>query len=232
MKKLFAILLAVAMVMGLALTASADNSLDCTGWWTAHTEGVEVTEDGIEITFTNTTYADAASNWNGPLWVLYTGDEAKVNGAGYAEYWVERGDIYGWAGGALGAGNSADAAALATLGVTHEAVAPADWAAWLTSLKAGIECKLVAKRDGGNIVATLTVGEAVSTVTVPFPADKTAYISLTGELTTLSNITVKTPDPVNPDSSLPSTGDAISVVVALAAVSAFGAAIVLKKKEF
>ncbi len=226
MKKLIAIVMAVALVMSFALTASAAESLDCTGWWTAHTAGAEITEAGITITFKNTTYADAANNWNGPLWVLYTGDEAKVNGAGYAEYWVERGDVYGWAGAALGTGNSADAASLEALGVTHELTYPADWAVWLEGLKAGLDCTVNAKREGGNIVVKMVVGEATSVVTVPFPADKTAYISLSGELCTLTNIEVTAVD-----SSNAGTGDPITAVVALMAVSAFGTAVVLKKKE-
>lgn len=57
-----------------------------------------------------------------------------------------------------------------------------------------------------------------------------------GDRTTivLSNTaaTAPTPPVVNPDPSTPPTGDAISVIVALMAISAIGAAVVLKKKEF
>ncbi len=173
--------------------------LDGTGWWTAHTEGVKITEAGVEITFTNTTYATATGNWNGPLWILYHNSVASVGGDNYAEYWVERGDLYGWAGAALktyknftGDVDTGDNAAnLTSVGVTHEVTANVtDWAAWLTEMKAGADCKIVAKRDGANIVVTFVANDAATKVTVPFPADQDAYISLTAELAKLTNIKV------------------------------------------
>ncbi len=255
MKKLFAILLAVAMVMGLALTASAAETtlpdLDVAAWWGGHTAGLEIDEAGVEVTFKSTTYADATDNWFGPLWVLYSADEPKVNAANYAEYWVERGDLAGWPGAAVGTGNTWDGTDLSTYGITHERTTEGDWDNFLANLKAGADCKLSAKRDGGNIVVVFNVDTAVSTVTIPFPADKTAYISLFAEKATLTNIVVKTPDvdvedpgdntnpddntdtddTVIPDDTNPKDGDVISVVFAMMAVSAAGAAVLLKKKE-
>ena len=41
--------------VGINRKAEADiPDLDCTGWWTAHTNGIEVDENGISLTFKNT----------------------------------------------------------------------------------------------------------------------------------------------------------------------------------
>lgn len=188
MKKIMVILLAAALVFACAVSASAAGlaDLDCTGWWTAHSEGVEITETGVTITFTNTTYADAVNNWNGPLYVLYTGDEAKVNGAGYVEYWVQRTDNFGWAG----ALNTNDLIALQAAGISYSCVC-SDWAGFLSALKAGTACTVTAIRKGDTVTVNMSVAGAVSTLTIPVTAGKPAYISLTGELTKLTNIQVQ-----------------------------------------
>lgn len=214
MKKLLAILLAVAMIMGLALTASAKETalpdLDCPGWWSAHTEGIEVTAEGVTVTFTNTTYATAPdvddlgnpANWFGPLWVLYTGDEAKVGGAGYNEYWVHRGDNYGWCVASFYYGADlnrwSDAAALAEKGISFtDAFAEGfDWANYLPTLKAGTEVKITAKLEGTNALITTECAGVTNNATLPVDTSKPVYLSLTGQDTTLTNIKVTTPDPV------------------------------------
>lgn len=189
MKKLFALMLAAVMVFACigAVSAAEIADLDCSGWWTAHTEGVEVTEKGVTITFTNTTYASAENNWNGPLWVLFSSDDATVSTAtyaapNYAEYWVERADIFGWAGTA----GDADAT------TTGNCLTPA-WGSWenfLAALKAGTSCEVTAVRKANYVTVTMEIAGAISTVTTPVAADKPAYIALTGELTKLTNIKV------------------------------------------
>lgn len=180
MKKLSALILAVVMVFACigAVSAAEIADLDCPGWWAAHTDGVEVTDKGVTITFTNTTYESATENWNGPLWVLYGGDEAKVGCSNYAEYWVERGDAFGWAG---GAGNAAE---------TTTSTGAVAWDNFLSNLKAGAKATVTAIRNGDKVTVAMEISGVTSIVTTPVAADAPVYISLTGELTKLTNIKV------------------------------------------
>lgn len=80
-------------------TVSAEEiaaSLDCAVFFTAHTKGVAVGTEGVTIKFKNKTNDAATDNWHTPVFVIYTGDEPVVNGAGYTEYGVMRSDAYGW----------------------------------------------------------------------------------------------------------------------------------------
>lgn len=241
MKKTLALALVVMMFCLCAFTVSAAETTlpdsDGTAWWVNHTEGVEVTAEGITVTCTNTTYETAVENWNGPLWVLYTGDEAKVNGAGYVEYWVQRGDNYGWC--VVGQyynvdlNRWSDAAALAEKGiyVTDAFADGFDWANFQTALKAGAEVKITAKLEGSNVIITTEVAGVTNTTTLPVDTSKPVYLSLFADQAKLTNIKVTTPDPsvpVNP--SLPGTGDAFSIAIALMGISSL-ALVALKKKE-
>lgn len=206
MKKLLAILLAVAMLLGVALVASAAETsiadLDCSGWWTTHSDGIEVTEEGVTVTFTATTYESATDNWQSAIIVVYSGDEGKVNGSGYSEYWVHRIDQYGWCVAGqyynvdLNRWSGEDA--LAAYGITATSVDSRTdgWANFLTDLKAGVECTLTAKLEGANCVMTLDANGIYSTMILPVDTSKTTYISLSGQDAVLSNIKVTTPDPV------------------------------------
>lgn len=249
MKKILALAIAVMMICVCAFSVSAAQTtlsdVDCAGWWTAHSEGVEITAEGVTITFTSTSYETATENWHGPLWILYTGDEAKVNGAGYVEYWVQRGDNYGWCVASQYYGVDlnrwSDAAALADKGISFtDAFAEGfDWANYLAALKAGAEVKITAQLDGSNVLVTTEVAGITNNATLPIDASKPVYLSLSGELAKLTNIVVTTADaPVDPEptpdpepnpNEPPKTGDMIGVVVALMAIS--GAALVTLKKK-
>ena len=177
MKKILALAIAVMMICVCAISVSAAQTTlpdsDGTAWWVNHTEGVEVTEEGVEITFTNTTYADATGNWNGPLFVAYTGDEAKVNGAGYVEYWVTRGDIWGWGNAAYYGAN------MAAAGITFTTNLDETWGSWeqfLATLKAGAEGKITAKLVDGKLEATMTIAGATSTVVLPAMPGRTLFL--------------------------------------------------------
>ncbi len=197
MKKWIVFVLAAVMVFACAGAASAAtmDDLDCTGWWTAHTPGVEITEGGVEITFTNTTYDSAENNWNGPIWVLYTGSTT-VNGDGYTECWVQRYDNWGW----IGETNTGDLDAVNALGITYDC----SWedGAWddpLGTLKAGCEGTVTAFRSGDTVTVYMTVAGITTTVSVPVATGEAAYLSLTGELTTLTNITYETQTTEEPE---------------------------------
>lgn len=253
MKKILALAIAVMMICVCAISVSAAQTTlpdsDGTAWWVNHTEGVEVTEEGVEITFTNTTYADATANWNGPLFVAYTGSEAKVGGADYVEYWVTRGDIWGWGNAAYygvtgdltpDVNNATAVANMAAVGITFTTNLDESWGSWdqyLTALKAGAEGKITAKLVDGKLEATMTIAGATSTVVLPVDTTKPVYISLFAELAKLTNIVVTTnepapeptPDPEPNPNDPPVTGDIFGVVVALMAIS--GTALVSLKKK-
>lgn len=236
MKKILALAFAVMMICVCSISVfAAETKLpdsDGTGWWVNHTDGIEVTEKGVEITFTSTTYESAAANWNGPLYVLYTGDEAKVNGAGYVEYWVGRGDAFGWGNaGYYGATGTLDtdpnnAANLAAAGITFSSTGIDGWVGWdnfVAALKAGAEGKVTAKLADGKVHVVMEINGLQSTLVAPVDTTKPVYISLFAELAKLTNIVVTTPD------DAAQTGDMISVVIALMAIS--GTALVSLKKK-
>ena len=264
-KKLLTLAMAAIMVVSSAVSAFAED-IDCTGWWVAHSSGVEVTTDGVEVTFTNTTYDTATANWNGPIWVLYSADEDFTgNGtcntaAGYLEYWVMRGDNYGWGNNAYyGTEQETDANTgayiintntpndLADAGITWTPTTnEVDWTAFLTSIKAGAECKATAKLVGNNAVVTFSVAGVDTKIELPVDTSKKVYLSIGGELTKITNITSKSmasstdattagsdaTDATTAGSTTtttPDTGDS-TMVFALVAVAVAAAVVVLKKR--
>lgn len=164
------------------------DSLDCAGWWTAHTDGVEIADgSAVKFTFDTKTYATAEKNWNTPIYVVYTGDEPKVGGAGYGEYFVSRSDMFGWGGAALGAFDT-NAPEKFPEGFAWERVSEPNWDTFLNDNKAGTNSTLSATLENGLLVVTFTNDGAVSKATIPVDATKPVYISLSGELCTLNNI--------------------------------------------
>ncbi len=226
-KKIFAVALAAAMTVTSAMSAFAlEKELDCPSFWSKHTEGLEVTAEGVEVTFKSVTSADATFNWDTPNVVVYAGTEAKVNGAGYDEYAVIRSDNYAWGpDGAHGAEGlteitNADGTKGLFVNSLNENWAPAGyamesegvpaddaaWAEWLTANKAGVDCKVKATLSGKNVIVELTNNGLTSKTTVP--VDKAAegtkiYISISGELCTLSDIALA----AGGDDQKPATGD-------------------------
>lgn len=242
MKRILALAIAVMMLCVCAISVSAAQTTlpDTEGadWWQGHTEGVEITEEGVVITFTNTTYEAATDNWQGPLYVLYTGDEAKVNGAGYVEYWVTRGDAYGWGNAAYygvtgdlspAADNPTAVANMAAAGITFSSTGVEGWVDWpnyLPALKAGAEGKITAKLVGNKANVVIVINGLQTSVELPVDTSKPTYISLFGDHAKLTNITVTTNEPA------PKTGDETMLLpAAIALVLSASALVVLKKKH-
>ena len=197
MKKILALAIAVMMICACTVSAFAAEKpladVDSPAFWGAHSEGIEITAEGVDISFLSTSYAEAASNWEGPMYILYTADEAKVNGAGYVEYWVQRGDNWGWNSTA----NTGDMAALNAMGVTMVGTCDnwdALWANYVANCKAGCEVKIHAALEDGKAVVTMELQGLKMVTSVPVPADKTVYLSLSGEKAKLTGIKVITPD--------------------------------------
>lgn len=235
MKKILALAIAVMMICVCAFSVSAAETalpdVDSPAFWGGHSAGIEVTAEGVDITFTSTTYAEATDWFHGPIYILFTADEAKVNGAGYAEYWVQRGDNAGWS---PLANTWEGMATLNGAGITMESTCEnwdALWATWLDNLKAGCEVKIHAELQENNAVITMELQTLKMVTTIPVDTTKTVYLSLSGEKATLTNIVVTTPDaPVVPEpNDPPVTGDIFGVVVALMAIS--GTALVSLKKK-
>ena len=177
--------------------------LDCEGWWTAHTSGIEVTDNGVALTFKNNTYSAAANQWEVPVVVAYAGDEAKVNGAGYDEYAVIRGDAYAWTTKAADANTGAGLAAWNNLGYTFQSNA-STFDTWLADNKAGTDCKIQAIKKDGKVIIETTVGSVTSYTTFPVDAGKKVYISLSGEKCKLTNIKTAQYTAINLPGEVPS----------------------------
>lgn len=184
-KTLFAVALTAVMTVAGAVSAfAADDTLDCPGFWAAHTAGYEVTAEGFEVTCTSTTYADVSANWNTPFYVVYTADEAMVNGTNYVEYLVARSDIWCW---------SPNGDAVAGLGdgyvwKTDLTDAWESWESWVAANQAGVTVTVKAKLVGSTAVITMENRGAISTATIPVDTSKKVYVSLSGDHCTLTNI--------------------------------------------
>lgn len=159
------------------------------GWWGAHTYGDEITETEKTVNFKTITDNDptALYNWDTPVFVLYYGDENKVNGEGYDEVAVIRSDLYGWSGDA----NTGDLAAFEAAGFTFATEnAPADenaWASWLAANKKGVDASYTTSIKDGVVTVKLTNNGITSTTTFKYDESKgkKLYLSVTGEKCTI-----------------------------------------------
>lgn len=172
-------------------------SLECGNWWSAHTQGLELSTVEKTITFKSLTAIGediTMENWYCPIWVLFTGDTSTVGGSNYLEYWVQRLDNWGWTTAAGYYGEALDGTSenLSKHGIDYVSDASAaDWDNLQTLLQAGIDVTVTAKLDGtGNAVITMGGAGITTTVTLPVDTSKPVYLSLTGQYTTLSEISL------------------------------------------
>ena len=157
--------------------------LEFGGWWTNHGKGIEITSDGIAIAFRNKTLGN--ENYDTPTIVGYSGDEPKVDGAGYKEYVVIRSDAWAW-NPSVDAG--AGAAAWEALGYTFTTNQPSDWASWLAANKEGVDCLVQAIRVGNKIYMQIENNGIKTVVSYNVSENEKCYVSLTGEQCKLTNI--------------------------------------------
>lgn len=156
-------------------------NLDCPGWWTAHTEGIQITKDPVHITFDSVSYKQAKENWHTPFIVLFSALDKEVNGIAYTEYSVTRSDAYGWK-------EKADT-------FSCEAEFSADWTSWedwLRANKRGVKCSVTAVREDDTIILTQENSGVLVTTYMDVPLDSTLPIclSISGELCSIGNIQV------------------------------------------
>ena len=229
-KLLAAVLLTATMILTNVFSVFAAETVDCTGWWAAHSSSIEVTEAGGKVTFPSVTYADAVNNWDSPIVVLYSADSTFAGGAGisdtagYYEYYVVRSDSYGWtSANATPAGtNTNDTPSI----FTEKSAAEGALDNFLANNKAGVDVTVTAKLEGSNAIITVENNGVKTTSSIGVDASKPLYISLGGEHCTLTNINVT--------SLAPETGD--SNVIAYAAIAmllsaALGVAVFASRKK-
>ena len=200
MKKGLAIALAAVMVfsispfVGKSETVKAETvelgSLECTGWWTAHSQGIKL-EDGktVTINFTNTSEY-ATENWLAASYILYYASEQFAGGSGirstegYEEIFFGRADNYGWAEANADEKNTAS---LPT-GFYYQSNNP-DWDAFKTNNVAGSEGTITATLDGSTVKIVMSLSGAVNVFgCTTVDTTKDIYLSINGQDTTLENI--------------------------------------------
>ena len=193
MKKILAIALAVVMIMSLAVFASAAETTlpDVTfgGWWSAHSQGVQITEEGFTMTFFADTEDGAAANYCTPSLVIHAGSADTLG----TEYWVQRADAWGW----LYGENIGDhAAALGDKGYSWSYTFEEGftWENFQATTEAGTSAEVTAKLEGNVAVITYKIAGVINQVNVPVDAANPVFLCLTGERCTVSNIVVTTPD--------------------------------------
>ena len=154
---------------------------DCFGWWTAHSDGIEITEKPVTITFDSISYPEAKESWHAPLIVLFSSFDKLVNGVLYKEYGVIRCDNYAWKDAAYSL--SVDGSQTDEWG---------DWSKWLEANKTGVECRISAVRDVDSVKISMYNHGSVVEATVGIPMGETlpVCLSLSGELCYLSNIRI------------------------------------------
>lgn len=156
-----------------------DTELDCEGFWSKHTNGIKIDENGVTLTFKNTTHEDVSNNYDTPIYVIYTNNEPKVDNASldYKEYIVRRSDNF-----------TLDAFQSSTLSFA-EFPENFDWTVWVNENKKGTDdYQISAVRENNNVLVKFISHGIVSYSSVPVEEGKPAYLSLTGEQCKLSEI--------------------------------------------
>ncbi len=198
-------------------------------WWTTWSSGIEITTDGIVVTFNTKTAEGATGNWNGPVYFLYSAYAPNAAGTdgngpwtppegydadtyGYSEHWIQRGDNFGWHLDSVN-NTSAYPDVLSGFGITYtnnSFAADADgdgdvWNDYRAALLAGVEGKITAKRTGDTVEVTMEVAGVSATVTAAVDAGKTAYLSLSVDSAEITNINVSALEPETPVDPEPET---------------------------
>lgn len=152
--------------------------LECGDFWSAHTDGFEITEETHTYVFHSKTKAGAADNWLTPMYVVFHSEDSKVNGTGYREYGVIRSDDYYWD--AQGAKKDSN--------ITQATTVLPDWGTWLAENIKGVDCTVTTQLYNGNALIGVSNGGATATYVVPVDSSIINYLSLSGQSCTLSDL--------------------------------------------
>lgn len=134
---------------------------------------IEVTETEQTYIFTSTTDADAANNWDTPVFFVFSGS---------TELFAGRSDAFGWMPG----GNTDNLPEGYKFEKTFTAPF-ADWASWLSDNKVGVQCKITMRMVNDYAVVGF-YNNGVTTIST-IPASGVASVVLSGEHCKLTNIT-------------------------------------------
>ena len=181
MRKLLAVLLALAMVLSIPLAVSADDwKVVNTTLGAAKSEPLPLTQEPKTWTFVSTTNADAGNNW----------DTAAIDVTSSAAWEMTiRSDCF--------AGSEENGWGTAGEDAFGGKAYPADWAAWLEANKAGAPCKVTAQVvDGAEadyIVVAFSNNGVVNTYCVPTVGSlDSVALYLTGENSVLTGLAEST----------------------------------------
>ena len=156
-------------------------NLDCAGWWTAHTEGIEITDEPVRVTYDSISYSQAKENWHTPLVVVFSSLDKLVNGVLYEEYSVIRSDAYGWG--------------VDGIGFSSKVIYPdrwSSWKEWLAANKEGIHGSITAFRNENTVIIRQNNHGVIVTSSIQVPTGRELPIcfALSGELCAISNIRI------------------------------------------
>lgn len=209
-KKLIAGALVGVLLLNSASTyssaASIEKSLKCTAFFKSRTKGVKLTKNKkVTITFKQK-MSSAVNNgfnyycasyvvFNSKNGKFYEGPDENFSKQKETEYFICRGDVWGWTyidgseKTTIDGGKNLPSGYKFTINK-----APADEAAWKSewvngNLKKGVKSTITAKYNGKNVVVTYTAGVCKSTATIP--VDKQPYLGLTGEYVDITSIKAK-----------------------------------------
>lgn len=202
-KKILAIALATTMAfsavavsvpgyknVAVAQAAEETGAQTFDAFWGGHCLGDEITETEKTVNFKAITDNDptAVSNWNTPCFVLYYGDENKVNGEGYDEVAVIRSDLWAWSPSGDITNPEGFAGSNELAFATENA--PADdnaWATWFAANKKGVDVSYTTQIKDGVVTVKITNNGITSTTTFKFDESKgkKLYLSVSGEKCTI-----------------------------------------------
>ena len=235
-KKLMTAAIATTMVVGSAFSAMAATAdVEIKDAFSANT-GDEALTGNFDVTYTFKNTSVGSNNWDNFVLEIF-------DGAG--QYITLRSDAYGWTVGSWTLGGDATTFDDGTVHPTFTGAA-ADWAAWMTDMKAGCDVTVNVKRTGNVFDVTYKYANTAkdvmkTTVTINETVADTVNVHLTGEKVNLTNVkftnNAATPSteennqtaPTTPET--PNTGDVANVALFACVAAAGCVAAVASKKN-
>lgn len=160
-------------------------NISCGRWWGSHSQAIPITEYPVTLTYHNCSQKNADMNWHSPAAVIFyskdgcPGPEASKGAPNhYLEYAIVRSDAYAWKTQASH--------------IQYESLRTSRWKTWdvwREENKAGVSCTVTAVRVQSWVrIRMENAGQIVTaTITLPAKAPDTVYLSMTGELCTMTD---------------------------------------------
>lgn len=151
------------------------------GYRTDSSEGIPF-DDEMEISFHSKSLPTARLVWHCPFVVLYTSDDATVNGPGYREFALIRFDGENW--------ETDDR--LENKMIVSKNASFTGWDVWKVMNRIGFDCTVTFKRKG-NVLTVFTEngGISIKNITTLDQSVKNVYVTLTGDQCAITNIRIK-----------------------------------------